>query len=503
MKQKKQRNLWMGLLLTVMLVVSMVMPAMATEGSTPTGSITITGAVDGQVYKAYKIFNLESYDVTNNRYSYRVVEAWKDFDWKTYGITVDTDGYVTNVASITDAQSAALAKAALTHAGTTIGETATVTAANNSAVFSGLGLGYYLVDSSLGALCGLNTTATSVNIAEKNSKPTIVKGVRETEVESFGPSTNADMGQQVEFQLVVNVGTGYKVVNTETQLGTGIDNDFVITDTFPAGMSYVTDSISVKSGNTTWVKDTEFTLASDGDVYTITLKKEKLDDLSANTEVIVTYKATVDDDAEIGTKGNTNTAVLTYNGYTTASTSAVVRTHEISVFKFYTSSPNTKTPLANAVFQLKDANGNVLNIEETGTDNVYRYDATSTTTNITTDTTGKFKIHGLDVGTYKLSEVTAPDGYNKLTEDIIVTIEEVEAADGTVTVAVNYKMKATDEKFVAADANDGILVENKTGSILPSTGGMGTTIFYIVGAGLVLVAGVLLITRKRMSAEEK
>ena len=101
---------------------------------------------------------------------------------------------------------------------------------------------------------------------------------------------------------------------------------------------------------------------------------------------------------------------------------------------------------------------------------------------ITTSATGKFKISGLDADTYYLKEVTAPKGYNKLSAPVKITIGE----NGTITV---------DDKAIAGT---NVEVENKSGSLLPSTGGMGTTLFYIFGAILVIGSGVVLITKKRM-----
>ena len=107
---------------------------------------------------------------------------------------------------------------------------------------------------------------------------------------------------------------------------------------------------------------------------------------------------------------------------------------------------------------------------------------TSTISKITTSTEGKFKICGLDEDTYYLKEVSAPEGYNKLSKAVKITIGE----NGTITV---------DDKAIAGT---NVEVENKSGSILPSTGGMGTTLFYIFGAILVIGSGVVLITKKRM-----
>ena len=108
--------------------------------------------------------------------------------------------------------------------------------------------------------------------------------------------------------------------------------------------------------------------------------------------------------------------------------------------------------------------------------------SSGTVTKITTGDTGKFTIQGLDAGIYYLTETQQPAGYNKLKDPLKIVIGE----NGTITV--------DDKSITGTD----VKVLNQTGSILPSTGGMGTTLFYIFGAILVIGSGVVLITKKRM-----
>ena len=132
--------------------------------------------------------------------------------------------------------------------------------------------------------------------------------------------------------------------------------------------------------------------------------------------------------------------------------------------------------------------------------NVYRVATaddtnTVTVTEITTDDTGKFTIRGLDSGTYYLTETATPAGYNQLSGPIEVVISD--------TGAVKYKMSGDTEYTEFEETAEPIIpVENKAGSLLPSTGGMGTTIFYVVGSILLIGAAVLLVTKKRMSVEK-
>ena len=106
-------------------------------------------------------------------------------------------------------------------------------------------------------------------------------------------------------------------------------------------------------------------------------------------------------------------------------------------------------------------------------------------TEVTTDATGKFTIAGLDADTYYLTETAAPAGYNKLAGPVTVVIGE------------NGVVNATTE---ASQGVDEVKVLNQTGTELPSTGGIGTTIFYVVGGVLVVGAVALLIVRRRRNA---
>ena len=108
-----------------------------------------------------------------------------------------------------------------------------------------------------------------------------------------------------------------------------------------------------------------------------------------------------------------------------------------------------------------------------------------------TDDNGQFAVSGLDEGSYFLIEVTAPAGYNKLDAEQPVTITSTVTSDG-----------ATLDNALTSGTNGSthIDVTNNQGSVLPSTGGIGTTIFYVIGAILVLGAGILLVTRRRMNA---
>lgn len=382
------------------------------------------------------------------------------------------------------------------------------------------GAGYYLVDSGLGALCALGTATDTVTIQEKNSKPSITKKVQEdskatTESGGWEESATADIGQTVKFKLTVNTGSNTNAPDENGAKSLGVDNDYVITDTLPKGMSYTGNTcngnvsntgentnatVEISVNNSAWNIGEDFTVSySEGEnnVLIITLKKAKLATLAQNTNIVITYGAKLNPSATVGNEGNENIAKLKYGTFETEEDKAVVYTYQINVFKYFVDE-NTKnqTPLKGASFTLSDAQKKGLHLNQSTESQMYRYesDAGSVTT-ITTGDTGRFTITGLDAGTYYLTETKAPDGYTRLTDAIEVIIAE----DGTVTYKVSGgSADDTASEFVSVNEVKEILVENKAGSLLPSTGGMGTTIFYVIGGILVVGAGVLLITKRRM-----
>ena len=198
-----------SLILALMLIASLSVTAFADE--IETGSITINGVGTGVTYEIYKLLDLESYDVTAGAYSYKANAAWVDFfaseEAKAYMAT-DADGYVTWAMTEDDDTKAAFAKLALAYAkendidpvksSKNDGE---FVITDNAGKFSDLELGYYLVDSTMGALCGLTTTNPDASINAKNGIPTIDKQVNEDSTAQWGATNTADIGQTVESAL--------------------------------------------------------------------------------------------------------------------------------------------------------------------------------------------------------------------------------------------------------------------------------------------------------------
>ena len=188
-----------SLLLALALAFALAVPAFA---ESETGSITINDAVVGQTYTIYQILDLESYNASANAYAYKAATAWSAFinDGAIKGVyvNVDAQGYVTWKDG---ADAAAFAKAAQKYAkeNNSIANQGSVTATTTTVSFNGLDLGYYLVDTTLGTLCSLDTTNPNVEMYEKNEVPTNVKTVEEDSNNTWGSKDDADIGQTVSF----------------------------------------------------------------------------------------------------------------------------------------------------------------------------------------------------------------------------------------------------------------------------------------------------------------
>ena len=479
------------LLAVLTLALAMAVPAFAASGTaSSTGTITIDNAVTGTTYKAYRIFDLESYDTNKDVYSYKLNTKWNDFS--TYSTTIDSntvsaaDFFSVNSAGYIEwkedagADFAKLAKAFVVEKN--IEWDRTETASSTTVTFTNLTLGYYLVDTSLGSLCSLNTTAPSVTIKEKNSDTTIEKKIVITGDEKVD-SNSAGIGDTVNFSITITVKDG-------------APKDYVLHDKL-SGLTFDPDSLEVKVGTTKLTANTDYTLETnpaDGDSFDVKFKDGKL---KTNDVVVVTYSATVAADATIAGAGNKNTAKLVYNGKDSTKEETTTYVWKLNVHKYALDSTNHEVALSGAKFVLYRMDNGVKKYATLTNNKIDGWvtDKGGATT-LETSGTGDILIEGLNEGIYYLEETEAPAGYNKLTEPIEVEITATTSVtSGSETV--QYKNSSETSYTPATDAT--VKVLNKAGTQLPSTGGIGTTLFYVIGGGLMAVAAVLLVTKKRMN----
>ncbi len=500
-----------AIMFAFMMVVSMSCNVKADDTTTATtekGTITINNAVDGQTYTIYKLLDLESYDKTKNNYSYKPANGWESFiDQNTdYFIKNEYDGisWKANEGETTEQaqkRASALAKKALEYAkdsSKSITCSDTKTAHSTTVTFSGLDLGYYLVDSSVGALCSLNTTNPSAEIKEKNGQPTVEKKVSSTDGNGYGDSNDVNIGDKVYFQTIITAQAGAQ--------------DYVLHDTMDEGFTF-TNNIQVKLNDSKvenqdysiYLKGTENNKTTDGCTFEIRFTKDFCDKLKENDKIYVTYTAMLNSKAFIGinnndASGNTNATKITYgaNNKESVESKTQTYTYQIPVFKY---TGIGKTPLAGATFSLftTEMEGDAIKlVQKTGTQE-YRLAIQGETgekevTEITTTDTGRFSIQGLKPGNYWLEETAAPKGYNKLKKRIKIAV----GAHGAIKIDGNYNADGT---VSGGNLVAEVGVENKTGTVLPSTGGTGTTMIYLVGAVLVLGSGVVLVAKRRVKGK--
>lgn len=480
----------MTLLAVLTLALAMAVPAFAAGN---TGMITIDNAVTGTTYKAYRIFDLESYDTDKNAYSYKLNSAWNGFP--TYSTTIDgntvsaTDFFSVNSAGYIEwsdakkdagADFAKLAKAFVD--ANSIACDKKETASGATVTFTDLTLGYYLVDTSLGSLCSLDTTEPSVTIKEKNSDTTIEKKIVINGDEKVD-SNSAGIGDTVNFSITITVKDG-------------APKGYVLHDQL-SGLTFNPDSLEVKVGTTKLTANTDYTLETnptDGDSFDVKFTNGKL---KPNDVVVVTYSATVAANATIAGAGNTNKAKLEYNGKHSTEEETTTYVWKLNVHKYTLNSTNNEVALSGAKFVLYRMDGDTKKYAKLTNNKIDGWvNDKGNATTLETSGTGDILIEGLNEGTYYLEETEAPAGYNKLTEPIEVEITATTSVtSGSETV--QYKNSSETSYTPATDAT--VKVLNKAGTQLPSTGGIGTTLFYVIGGVLMAVAAVLLVTKKRMN----
>ena len=488
---KKMKKM-MALVIAVVMMMAMTISASA-------ATIKVNNPVDDQTYTAYKLFDVTQ-SGTNYSYTidaklsdstdnplFTIIKNYGDANANTFTLSNVTGTTIWNVVmdpSFTDANDTndVKAKAFVTYLNEKIDDLSDEQKVQLAKTLTGTATtvepGYYFVDSTLGSLCNLQTANAEVTINEKNAKPTIDKTVLEDETNLYGKVATADINQEVTFKLTVNVG------ETISTLGTGIDKSFKIEDTLPQGLTFKKNSVSVNYGKDssweTWKQTDDYTVTQTGQKITITLLSTGgLKTAVSEKDIEVTYVVTVNGNATIG-GDNKNTATLTYGTYVTKETEANVKIYGIDVFKY----TGTKTPLSGATFRLYKKEDSTPKYALVSAGKITGWDDVGTS--LISPSDGLISIDGLDADTYFLEETAAPDGYNKLTAPIKVVISEA----GAITYGdSDTNIDGTDEQ---------IQVENKAGSLLPETGGIGTTIFYAAGALLVVAGVVVLVTRKRM-----
>lgn len=454
-----------------------------------TYTITINGDTTGHTYEAYQIFkgDLSGDTLSNIQWGNGVTP----FNYNSKSTASDIAATLK-----TDAD----AKSFAAEAGKHLSTTTSGNYANGK--ITGLEAGYYLVkdkDNTVpkdGAYTSfIMEVVKNVSVNTKSSVPKVEKKVKDindstdSEMSDWQDSADHDINDKVPFKLTATLPSNfdsYKEYYLEFK------------DTLSAGLTYNKDAkvYLVNNGVKTDVTSS-FTIADNGSSYKINNLKS-LSGVTATTKVVVEYTATLNEHAVIGSAGNPNTVHLEYSNnpnYTgngenspkgeTPKDTVIVFTYKVVVNKV----DQDKKPLAGAKFKLekKQVNGTFKEIST-----------------VSTTAGSKFEFKGLDDGEYRLTETETPAGYNSIAPITFkVTASHETESDMPKLTDLNGEKVSGEIKF-EKDVNAGSLttdVVNKKGSLLPNTGGIGTTLLYLAGSILVVGAGILLVTKKRMETK--
>ena len=523
---KKAMKKLMAALLAVAMVCAMAIPAFAAGGAATTATkYTITAPDNGHTYEIYQIFTgTPTTDATTHqttlsdiKWGKNAASSYKEGDAVPEGVLTDLtsasgetallEKIKNNYVDLTSASAFATAK---------FGSPATVPA------------GYYLIkdddtpDLASYTLYLVKVVDKDIEISPKTDAPSVEKKVKE----NTKHQVNEDYGTGYNDTADYHIGdmVPFKLIGRIPDMDRYQTYKYIFHDTLcKAFNAPIEDDIRVYLSNSKATLDTDITDSStikvsidpdDGET-TITVSFDDLKsvkDVAKDKYIVVFYSAELNKNASIGqgTPGNTNEVYLEYsnnpNSTGTGKTlkdNVIVFTYELDVNKVDGQDANKK--LKNAKFKLLDSTkAKYAVVDTTGKLNGWTTNEADAT-ELVSDVDGLFKVIGLDDDTYFLKETLAPSGYNTLADPIELRItadtSNGQYGSGAVTELKTINVTVDNVTTTPGNVANGtvsIEVKNNQGTTLPGTGGIGTTIFYVVGGGLMVAAGVLLITKKRM-----
>ena len=487
----------MALALAMVMVLAMSLPVFAQTVGTAAegkGSITVRNAAKGETYKVVKLFDATlTEDGTGINYSGTIPDALKDYFVK------DSIGNITKKSDVEDSALIAAVQAwAKDQSGTSVVSDGSVL------TFEGLDYGYYAVTSTQGAVVSVDSTMPDVTINDKNTKtPSAEKTVDDT---------SYSIGDTITYTATFD---------TANWLGEGDASkqvlEYVIEDTLPeylsnvnvtgitvGGTAITTQQFTNKKITLEWATEDA---GSDPKTYT--------SKYSNGAKIVITYTAKLTSTVNVNA-ANKNTVKITPNVWNPDTKTKEPWNEswdddaEVTTYAAALKKTDGSAVLDGAEFTIA---GLTVTKDADGVYTVVSYDSESTTPSATLTTKdGMLYIIGLKEGTsLSVTETKAPEGYNKLETPITLTPQvlskEVYKASGTryydadgnlvAEESSSVSNKPVEKNLTELDANAVEVVNNK-GTELPSTGGMGTTIFYVIGAILVLGAAIILISRRKV-----
>ncbi|ACV23440.1 Predicted outer membrane protein [Slackia heliotrinireducens] len=508
----------------VVVALTMALCLAATAFAATTQDMSITNAKDGSTYKAFQVMTAEQVGTDNDGkalYAYTVSDDFAGFFKDgANGYTLDDQNQILKDGKVvagddrwtnTNATDAAALASALEKYAVAKGIKGTAV----SSAAAALPEGFYVVaetvstedstdDSAAKEIATkpilVNLTGAAAEITLKDDTTTLEKKI--VEGGKLVDTNNVNIGDDVDYQINTKIPTYEANVDTTKLM-------FKLTDTFSEGLTY-NDDIAIEG----FTKDTDYTATLDGQVLTIEFTPAAIA-AHQGEAVKATYSAKLNDKAKVdSTEGNPNTVKLEYTNNTneeeshkTLNDETKTFTYGFNVHKVDKVAPSTG--LADAKFELKDKDGNVVKFDYDKATDTYTVNPNGTVTEIVSvGGEGLATVKGLDEGTYTLTETQAPDEYTKLSEPVTVTIADKKDANGDNTgVAVltaggagNAKGEGG-TKVVDGDGNEtgsvesdgstiniNVYVENAKGISLPETGAM-TALYCMVGGMLLVVAG--------------
>ena len=490
-----------SLLLALVMVFALATTAFAQDVTVTggTGSITISNAAKGETYTIYKLFDATvNADGSSIAYTGEIPESLNTY------FTADVNGYISATLAAKDGENMSEGlKTALKTWTAAATATATATSDGSALNFKELAYGYYVVTTTQGdQVISVDSTMPNVTIVDKNSSTP--EGLSKT-----ASSNDVSIGDTVTYTVSFKTSNYYGAGTEAKEIVS-----YTIEDTLPEFLSNVTvTSIIVDNDGSDTTTDDRTTVTAqfaDKKIVIDWYDEDNNQFLYDNgATVTITYTAVVTDKAAIDGAGNTNKVTVTWTtkgsnvpGPDKVETDETIFTYAIALKKVN----NKGVALPGAVFQFPfyvkstaDANGAYIYAGTTAGEGL--------TNQITTPDSGVIVVKGVKSGSYEITEVTAPAGYNKLTAPVTVEAVKTSSTSTHTTVYLDKDGNVVDvsakEIEVKVDidtiAATAVVVVNKAGTELPSTGGMGTTVFYVLGAVLVLGAVVLLVTKKRMN----
>lgn len=528
---------FLSLVLAAMMLLAMASVAFAEgeETTTPAYTITVTNtntanvSINGKTYSAYQIF---AATVANNVVSYTTGDLAVTYNDKS-GVAL-----LENLSDMSNNSAEIRAFADYVYENYILNKevtpAATGVAANETATIALNEAGYYLVfgdgaavdgGSAVASLVMLNpVTSSNVTINPKFDAPTLDKEIKHNELGTWGDVGDNKIGDSVEYRIKTSVPD--KTANFD-------EYDYIITDTMTAGLTfnndlkiYTSDTISTENLLDQKYYTVTATTNPNGFTVDVDVKQAVADGaLTAGSYIYSYYTCTLNENAYIYDEGsNDNTAYLEYSNNPYSDSQG--KTNEVTVYDYTFSYTVNKVdtagaPLAGAKFVLStSANLGVLsltadnkvidanNAEVTNlisfnvANNVYTVNKDASDTSavvvIGTDAGTTYEIDGLDDSvTYYLYEVKAPDNYNKLTAPVEITISASYTTDANGKQVLATGSPTSNSGSMAAS------IVNNFGAVLPSTGGIGTTLFYLFGGLMTAGSALILVVRRRADADEE